>query len=227
MSRERRLAVDSLRVLAEQTGGFAAVERNDYADAFDRIVRENSSYYVLGYYPPSNKRDGKFHKIEVKLKRPGLRVTARKGYAAPKGKAESRRGRRVAGTSTALRELLNSPLQAAGLTLSVAAAPFDAPKDNVSVTIEIVGPQPEVHARQGRLFTNTVEVSMLPLEARGKAQQGTPQRGEAQSQAADGADHRRDRRPPVAAPDAAAGPLPAARRGEGDGAASRDRCSTT
>ena len=85
---ERRLAVDSLRVLAEQTGGFAAVERNDYADAFDRIVRENSSYYVLGYYPPSNKRDGKFHKIEVKLKRPGLRVIARKGYAAPKGKGE-------------------------------------------------------------------------------------------------------------------------------------------
>jgi VWFA-related protein len=77
---ERRLAVDSLKVLAEQTGGFAAVESNDYSDAYDRIVRENSSYYVLGYYPPSNKRDGKFHKIEVKLKRPGLRVTARKGY---------------------------------------------------------------------------------------------------------------------------------------------------
>jgi VWFA-related protein len=50
---ERRLAVDSLKVLAEQTGGFAAVEKNDYTDAYDRIVRENSSYYVLGYYPPS------------------------------------------------------------------------------------------------------------------------------------------------------------------------------
>ena len=60
LQEERRLAVDSLRVLAEQTGGFAAVERNDYTDAYDRIVRENSSYYVLGYYPPSNKRDGSF-----------------------------------------------------------------------------------------------------------------------------------------------------------------------
>jgi len=168
---ERRLAVDSLKVLAEQTGGFAAVEKNDFADAFDRIVRENSSYYVLGYYPPSNKRDGRFHKIEVKLKRPGLRVTARKGYAAPKGKGEVTAVDPSAGTSTALRDLLNSPLQAAGLTLSVVAAPFDSPKDNVSITVEIVGRNLKFTPDKG-LFTNTVEVSMLPLEARGKAQQG-------------------------------------------------------
>jgi VWFA-related protein len=168
---ERRLAVDSLKVLAEQTGGFAAVEKNDYSDAYDRIVRENSSYYVLGYYPPSNKRDGKFHKIEVKLKRPGLRVTARKGYAAPKGKGETTAVDPTAGTSVALKDLLNSPLQQPGLTLSVAAAPFDAPKDNVAVTIEIVGRNLKFTPDKG-LFTNTVEVSMLPLEARGKAQQG-------------------------------------------------------
>jgi VWFA-related protein len=168
---ERRLAVDSLRVLAEQTGGYAAVERNDYAGAFDRIVRENSSYYVLGYYPPSDKRDGKFHKIEVKLKRPGLRVVARKGYAAPKGKPESTAVDPSAGTSVILKDLLNSPLQSAGLTLSVAAAAFDQPKDNVAVTIEIVGRNLKFGQDKG-LFTNTVEVSMLPLEARGKAQQG-------------------------------------------------------
>jgi VWFA-related protein len=171
LQEERRLAVDSLKVLAEQTGGFAAVESNDYTDAYDRIVRENSSYYVLGYYPPSNKRDGKFHKIEVKLKRPGLRVIARKGYAAPKGKGEVTTVDPTAGTSPALKDLLNSPLQVPGLTLSVAAAPFDAPKDNVAVTIEIVGRNLKFTPDKG-LFTNTVEVSMLPLEARGKAQEG-------------------------------------------------------
>ena len=171
LDNERRIAVDSLKVLAEQTGGFAAVESNDYSDAYDRIVRENSSYYVLGYYPPSNKRDGKFHKIEVKLKRPGLRVTARKGYAAPKGKGEVTAVDPTAGTSVALKDLLNSPLQSAGLTLSVSAAPFDSPKDNVAVTVEIVGRNLKFTPDKG-LFTNTVEVSMLPLEARGKAQQG-------------------------------------------------------
>ena len=87
-------------MLAEQTGGFAAVESNDYSDAYDRIVRENSSYYVLGYYPPSNKRDGKFHKIEVKLKRPGLARHRAQGLRGAEGQGRGRprsirrRGRR-------------------------------------------------------------------------------------------------------------------------------------
>ena len=40
----------NLRQLAEETGGVAAVGTNDMNKAFDRIVQENSSYYVLGYY---------------------------------------------------------------------------------------------------------------------------------------------------------------------------------
>jgi VWFA-related protein len=169
---ERRLSADSLRTLAEETGGFAAVESNDFQRPFERIVRENSSYYVLGYYPPSDKRDGRFHRISVKVKRPGLKVTARKGYAAPKAKSEKpAMVDPSSGTSAALRELLNSPLQQPGLTLSVQAAAFAGAKDNVSVTVEVVGRNLKFEQKDG-LFLNNVEVSMLPLEARGKAQQG-------------------------------------------------------
>ena len=39
--------------------------------AFERIIEANSRYYVLGYYPPTHARDGRFHKIEVRVKRPG------------------------------------------------------------------------------------------------------------------------------------------------------------
>ena len=54
------------------------------------------------------------------------------------------------------------------------------------MTVEVAGPQPEVRAEGQGLFANTIEVSILPLEARGaKAQQGTPQRSEAESEAAD------------------------------------------
>ena len=60
---------------------------------FDRIVRANSTYYVLGYYPPTHPRDGKFHKIEVRVKRPGLNVVARKGYADPRGKTPEERAK--------------------------------------------------------------------------------------------------------------------------------------
>ena len=47
---EVRLSQDSLRVMGEETGGFAVVNRNDFATAFQRIVDDNSSYYVMGYY---------------------------------------------------------------------------------------------------------------------------------------------------------------------------------
>ena len=58
----------------------------------------------------------------MKLKKPGLKVIARKGYAAPKGKPEPPRST-SAGTSIELKDMLNSPLQQAGLTLSVSARP--------------------------------------------------------------------------------------------------------
>ena len=51
MMDEVRLAQDSLRTLAEETGGIAMVNQNDFAKGFDNIVRANSKYYVLGYYP--------------------------------------------------------------------------------------------------------------------------------------------------------------------------------
>ena len=41
---------NSLRVLAEQTGGFAVVNQNDFVKALKRIDAETSDYYVLGYY---------------------------------------------------------------------------------------------------------------------------------------------------------------------------------
>src|SRR6186997_265435 len=71
---ELRLSQDSLRELSEETGGFAFVNRNNVDEAFDRIVAENSSYYVLGYYAPMDRRDGRFRRIEVRVTRPGLTV---------------------------------------------------------------------------------------------------------------------------------------------------------
>ncbi len=121
---ELRLSQDSLRVLSDETGGFAVVNRNDFATAYDRIVQDNSTYYVLAYYPPSDKRDGKYHKIEVKVNRPGLTVRARKGYAAPKGKPPAPPPSKPGDASPELREALNSPIPVSGLTLTSFAVPF-------------------------------------------------------------------------------------------------------
>ena len=53
------------------------------AAGFARILEDNSSYYVLGYYPTNEKLDGRFRNVQVKVLKPGLKVRARSGYVAP------------------------------------------------------------------------------------------------------------------------------------------------
>jgi VWFA-related protein len=73
---------DLLRVVADQTDGRAIVGRNDPMPELRRMVRDVSSYYLLGYTSSVAARDGKFHEIKVSVKRPNVEVRARKGYWA-------------------------------------------------------------------------------------------------------------------------------------------------
>jgi VWFA-related protein len=173
---ELRLSQDSLRVLADETGGFAAVNANDFSTAFERVVRENSAYYVLGYYPTNTRRDGKFRKIEVRVRRPDLEVRARKGYVAPRGRQDRPASETAPGTSAALREALNSPLPEAGLPLAVTAAPFKgpAPKASVLVTIQVDGRRFRFAEKDGQ-FVDSLEVSLMAIDSRGKVQGGDRQ----------------------------------------------------
>src|SRR4029453_16690981 len=107
---EVRLSQDSLRVMGDETGGFAVVNKNDFRDAFQRIVDDNSSYYVMGYYSTNDRRDGRFRKIEVRLPdRPGLTVRARKGYVAPRGKVPEAPKTTANGPSPELKDAMESP----------------------------------------------------------------------------------------------------------------------
>lgn len=72
-----------LMEVAENTGGIAIVNTNDIKSGLDRIANQLSAYYVLGYYSSNNKFDGKYRQIDVKMKVPGVSVTARRGYRAP------------------------------------------------------------------------------------------------------------------------------------------------
>src|SRR5262249_12186164 len=155
LNNDLRRSQDSLRWLADESGGFAAVNTNDFANAFDRVVRDNSSYYVMAYYPPSTKRDGKFHKIEVRVNRPGLTVRSRRGYAAPKGKAPDQKNVKTGGMPAEIFEAVNSPIQVSGLTMHVFGAPFKGVQPNASVLVGV-----EMLGRDLSLENNTkVDVS--------------------------------------------------------------------
>jgi Ca-activated chloride channel homolog len=83
-SQRVRTTVDrGLRRLSDETGGgfFNLKKKEELGPTFTRIAQELHSQYVLGFSPETP--DGKVHKLEVRLKRPGLTARARKSYVAP------------------------------------------------------------------------------------------------------------------------------------------------
>jgi VWFA-related protein len=73
-----------LGTAALETGGgyFEIRPRDDLAAAFARVADELHSQYLLGFAPPA--RDGKTHKVEVRVTEKDLKTRARKSYQAPK-----------------------------------------------------------------------------------------------------------------------------------------------
>ncbi|HQZ40872.1 MAG TPA: VWA domain-containing protein [Vicinamibacterales bacterium] len=71
----------SLRFLAEETGGFAVVNDNDFEGAFKRIDALTSDYYVLGYYSSNPDPTRRVRSLEISVQRPGVVVAARKEYS--------------------------------------------------------------------------------------------------------------------------------------------------
>lgn len=74
---------DVLWRLSGETGGRAIVNTNSFDRGLDQVVEDASAYYLLAYAPTRGVADGKFHEIQVRVKRKGVRVLARKGYWAP------------------------------------------------------------------------------------------------------------------------------------------------
>ena len=78
--------------LAADSGGFTVKNRNDLSSGFRQIAADTRNYYLLGYSPPRAQPDGRFRKIQVKVRRPGVEVRARKGYYGGQGAASAAAG---------------------------------------------------------------------------------------------------------------------------------------
>jgi len=75
--------IAALRRIAQVTGGEYLGHVDASEQHFEKIQTLTAAYYVLGY-PIAETWDGKYHKIKVEVKRPGLEVRAQAGYLNPK-----------------------------------------------------------------------------------------------------------------------------------------------
>ena len=127
---------DTLTSLAGDTGGRAFTDTNDFGEAFTRVQRDMSAYYLLGYSSTNQTKDGRFRRVQVRLKREGLRVESRAGYYAGRDFAHTNRGDR----ETQLQEQLFAEVSATEVPVLVTGGFFRLAADRYYVPISVAVP---------------------------------------------------------------------------------------
>ncbi len=72
-----------MATLSSDTGGKSFFDSNDFAPAFAQVQKDTSAYYAIGFHSSNPARDGKYRKLTIKVKVPGVKLEYRQGYYAP------------------------------------------------------------------------------------------------------------------------------------------------
>ena len=137
---------DTLTTLAGDTGGRAFTDTNDFGEAFTRVQRDMSAYYLLGYSSTNQTKDGRFRRVQVRIKRDGLHVESRAGYYAARDFAHTSRGDR----ETQLQEQLFAEVSATELPVLVTGGFFRLAADRYYVPIAVAVPGSVITIPQGK-----------------------------------------------------------------------------
>jgi VWFA-related protein len=162
-----------LSEIADVTGGFSLVGSNNYADAVARMIRENSQYYTLGFESEYEKRDGRFVQMEVKVKRPGLKVRARRGYVAPLAREAAPPTVSADAKMPTVSSALGSAIAVNDVTIRAVATPYRGQGSNatVALAIEFDIARLDLVDKNG-LLTGDMEVSFVATDTKGKVHPG-------------------------------------------------------
>lgn len=158
--------VQSMRDVAALTGGTAIVNTNNIAAGLQRMVVENSSYYILAFTPTPLPRDGKLHKLEVRARQKGLNVKSRRGYIAASGAPQTVPNPK-SGMSVAAYEAMRRPVPTVGLSMQVFAAAFRKDAANTKVSSVLIGT--ELQGRELNLANNApIELQFAMIDNTGR-----------------------------------------------------------
>jgi VWFA-related protein len=136
------LMAEGLEQVAGQTRGSMSVVNGDGKIAFDRLGRELSGYYLIGFEPNESDRTGRERRIKVDVKTRGLTVRARPTFVVPAAAAGAAAAKTELTPMQQLGEVLKNPLPVRGLPIRVASysAIESGGKVRVVITAEVGDP---------------------------------------------------------------------------------------
>ena len=150
-------AQETLATLANDTGGKAFLDSNDFAPAFAQVQEDTSSYYLLGYISKNPARDGRFRQISVRLNRAdlkGARLEFRRGYYAPADFQHSTSETR----EQQLRDQLMSDVPTTDFPVYLSTGYFRLGDNRYFVSVSVVVPGSQIP------FTRTSETDRATLD---------------------------------------------------------------
>jgi VWFA-related protein len=157
--------IDSMKELAERTGGRAAYNTNDLARAVRRAIDDARVTYTIGYYSTDETQDGKFREIKVKVNRPHLDVRHRKGYFALKPSDNTAKTRKHE-----VRSAVWSPLESTALALNARADFIDQPEPNTLSVFVQINPAGIGFRKDGDRWKAELDIVYVQKDAHGTAQ---------------------------------------------------------
>lgn len=153
---------DTLVSLAADTGGRAFTDSNNFGEAFARVRRDMSAYYLLGYSSTNTTKDGRFRRIQVRAKNPEYRVEARAGYYADRDFVHTSKADR----ETLLEEQLYAAVSLTDLPVIASASYFRLAADKYYVPLAVSVPGSAVPVTEG-LKEITLDVLAMVTDERG------------------------------------------------------------
>jgi len=104
---------DTMRAIAELTGGRVYLNTNAIGESIRRAIDDSRVSYVLGYRSSRPDNDNKFRTISVRVNRPDVQLRYRKGYLSAPAPSRDSRAR-----LEALQRVLQSPIEASSVALA-------------------------------------------------------------------------------------------------------------
>jgi VWFA-related protein len=139
---------ETLTTLAADTGGTAFTDSNDFGEAFAKMTKDLSSYYILGFASTNPAKDGRFRRITVRLKNKNdVKVDARDGYYADRDYTHTAKEDR----EVQILEQLSTQIPATDVPLFVSAGWFRLAADKYYVPISLAVPGSAVPPSPGKI----------------------------------------------------------------------------